>query len=98
MASDNFPHPLGLNLNLNRDIWWIQLLQTHRPILHCLAATVSNPVARTLSVLIFLFKMNLVPKMNLIRVEKVNLKNTRVLKKNLFVVLGDGAEFGPLLF
>ena len=55
--------------------------------------------------------MNLVPKMNLIRVEKVNLKNARVLKKNLFVVLSyfikyftillersDGAEFGPLLF
>ena len=88
MASDNFPPPLGLNLNLNRDIWWIQLLQTHRPILHCLAATVSNPVARTLSVLIFLFKMNLVPKMNLIRVEKVNLKNTRVLEKEPFCGLG----------
>ena len=55
--------------------------------------------------------MNFVPKMNLIRVEKVHLKNTEVLKKNLFVILGnfikyitsllersDGAEFGPLLF
>ena len=55
--------------------------------------------------------MNLVPKMNLMRVEKVNFKNTQVLKKNLFVVLGhfikyftrplersDGAEIGPLLF
>ena len=55
--------------------------------------------------------MKLVPKMNLIRVEKVHLKNTEVLKKNLFVILGnfikyvtsllersDGAEFGPLLF
>ena len=49
--------------------------------------------------------------MNLIRVEKDNLKNTRVLKKNLFVFLGhfikyfaillersDGVEFRPLLF
>ena len=55
--------------------------------------------------------MNFVPKMNLIRVEKVHLKNTEVLKKNLFVILGnfikyvtsllersDGAAFGPLLF
>ena len=55
--------------------------------------------------------MNFVPKMNLIRVEKVHLKNTEVLKKNLFVILGnfikyvtsllersDGAEFGTLLF
>ena len=45
------------------------------------------------------------------RAEKVHLKNTQVLKKNLFVVLGhfiryftsllersDGVEFGPLLF
>ena len=38
--------------------------------------------------LIFLFKMNLVPEMNLMRAEKVYLKNTQVLKKNLFVVLG----------
>ena len=55
--------------------------------------------------------MNVVQKMNLIRVEKVNLKNTEVPKKNLFVVLGhfikyfttllewsEGAEFEPLLF
>ena len=55
--------------------------------------------------------MNFVPKINLIRVEKVNLKNTEVLKKNLFVILGNfikyvtgllersnGAAFGPLLF
>ena len=68
-------------------------------------------VIKPIFYLIFLFKMNLVPKMNLIRVKKVNLKNTRVLKENLFVVLGhfikyftillersDGAEFGPLLF
>ena len=49
--------------------------------------------------------------MNLISVEKLQFKNTRVLKKILFVVFGhfikyltsllewsDGAEFGPLLF
>ena len=49
--------------------------------------------------------------MNLIRVEKVHLKKTQVLRKSLFVALGhfikyftgllersDGAEIGPLLF
>jgi len=44
-------------------------------------------VKKTIFYLIFLFKMNIVPKMNLNQVEKVNLKNARVLKKNLFVVL-----------
>ena len=58
--------------------------------------------------------MNLVPKMNLIRVEKSHFKNTQVLKKNIFVVLGhvityftsllertqrsDGVLFGTLFF
>ena len=68
-------------------------------------------VKKPIFYLIFLFKMNFVPKMNLIRVEKVHLKNTEVLKKNLFVILGnfikyvtsllersDGAAFGPLRF
>ena len=58
--------------------------------------------------------MNLVPKMHLIWVEKSHFKNTQVLKKNIFVVLGhvityftsllertqrsDGAQFGTLFF
>jgi len=37
--------------------------------------------------------MNFVPKMNLIRVEKVHLKNTEVLKKNLFVILGNFIKY-----
>ena len=45
-------------------------------------------VKKAIFYLIFLFTMNVIQKMNLIRVEKVNLKNTGVLKKNLLVVLG----------
>ena len=48
----------------------------------------SFQVKKQLFYLMFLSKMNFVPKMNLIRVEKVHFKNTQVLKKILFVVLG----------
>ena len=46
-------------------------------------------VKKPMFYLIFLFKMNLVPKMNLMRTEKVHFKNTQVLKENLF------RGFGP---